>query len=122
MAAVVRGIRGATTLAEDSVEQVYERVPVLVREMLDRNGIAPDDLISMIFTSTDDITAAFPATAARSLGLADVPLLGAREMSVPDDPPFCVRVLAHAYSERSRAAISHVYLEGAVGLRPDLAR
>jgi chorismate mutase len=121
MAAVVRGIRGATTLDEDSVEQVYKRVQALVREMLDRNGLTPDDLISMIFTATDDVTAAFPATAARSLGLGDVPLLGAREMSVPGDPPYCVRILAHAYSERSRSEISHVYLEGAVGLRPDLA-
>ncbi len=121
MAAVVRGIRGATTLDEDSVEQVYKRVQALVGEMLSRNGIGPDDVISMIFTATDDVTSAFPATAARAMGLDEVPLLGAREMAVPGDPPRCVRVLAHVYTERSRAELSHVYLEGAAGLRPDLA-
>lgn len=121
MVAVVRGIRGATTLDEDSVEQIYKRVQALVGEMLSRNGVRPDDIVSMIFTATDDVTATFPATAARALGFEDVPLLGAREMSVPGDPPRCVRVLAHVYSERPRVEISHVYLEGAAGLRPDLS-
>jgi chorismate mutase len=121
MAAVVRGIRGATTLDEDTVEQVYKRVQHLVAEMLNRNGVSPDDVVSMIFTATDDVTAAFPATAARALGLDDVPLLGARELLVPGDLARCIRVLAHVYTERSRREISHVYLEGAVALRPDLA-
>jgi chorismate mutase len=121
MAAVVRGIRGATTLDEDSVEQVYKRVQALVAEMLGRNGVEHEDIVSMIFTVTDDVTAAFPAAAARAMGLHEVPLLGAREMVVSGDPPRCVRVLAHVYSERSRAEIVHVYLEGAVQLRPDLS-
>ncbi len=122
MEAVVRAVRGATTLDEDSVEQVYKRVQALVSEMLARNGLSPDDVISMIFTASDDVTAAFPATAARAVGLEDVALLGAREMAVPGSPPRCVRVLAHVYTDRSRDEIAHVYLEGAVGLRPDLAR
>ncbi len=118
----MRAVRGATTLEEDSVEELYKRVQALVAEMLTRNGLQPDDLISMIFTATDDVTAAFPATAARAMGLESVPLLGAREMSVPGDPPRCIRVLAHAYTTRPRGELAHVYLEGAAGLRPDLAR
>ena len=122
MDAVVRGIRGATTLDADTPEQVRDRVQALLVQMFERNGVDPDDLVSIIFTVTEDISAAFPASAARGLGLEDVPLLGAREMSVPGDPPRCVRVLAHVMSERSRAEIEHVYLEGAASLRPDLAR
>ena len=120
MAARVTGIRGATTLDEDTSEQVFSRVQALVREMLDANGVANEDLVSVILTATDDIRSAFPATAARALGLDDVPLLGARELGVEGAPQRVVRVLVHAYSSRPRGEIRHVYLEGATGLRPDL--
>lgn len=122
MTAVLRAIRGATTLDEDTAEQVYERTRALVAEMMAENELIADDLVSVLFTVTPDIHAAFPATAARSLGLEDVPLLGAVEMVVEGALARCVRVLIHCYSERARADLRHVYLEGATVLRRDLAR
>jgi chorismate mutase len=116
----VRALRGATTVEDDTAEQVTQRVQALVREMLDRNGIDKDDLISVIFTATDDITSIFPATAARGIGLGDVPLLCARELSVQEGTARCIRVLMHLSTERPRSELLHVYLEGARGLRDDL--
>jgi chorismate mutase len=116
----VRALRGATTVDVDTAEQITERVQTLVREMLDRNGIDKDDLISVIFTATDDITSLFPAAAARGVGLGDVPLLCARELAVQDGMPRCIRVLMHLTTTRARADLRHVYLEGAKGLRDDL--
>lgn len=120
MDAVLRGIRGATTLDEDTEEQVFERTQALVRCVVERNEIAPDDIVSMLFTVTDDIVSAFPATAARALGYSDVALLGAKEASVIGAPPLCIRVLVHCYSTRSKAELAHVYLEGAAVLRRDI--
>ena len=116
----MRALRGATTVDVDTAEQITERVQTLVREMLDRNGIDKEDLISVIFTATDDITSLFPAAAARGVGLGDVPLLCARELGVADGTPRCIRVLMHLATSRSRAELRHVYLEGAKGLRDDL--
>ncbi len=116
----VRALRGATTFDEDTAEQISERVQTLVREMLARNGIDKNDLISVIFTATDDLTALFPATAAREVGLGDVPLLCARELSVNEGTPRCIRVLMHLTTERPPSELRHVYLEGAKGLRDDL--
>ena len=120
MAAVLRALRGATTLDEDTPEQVNERVRALVSSMLERNGIDHDDLVSILFTATDDVVSMFPAAAARSLGLGDVPLICARELTVAGAVPRCVRVLLHFYTERTRDSLHHVYLEGARGLRDDL--
>ncbi|MGA2529398.1 MAG: chorismate mutase [Acidimicrobiales bacterium] len=120
MAACLRALRGATTLEEDTAEQVNERVRALVSVMLERNGIDHDDLVSILFTATDDITSMFPATAARSLGLGDVPLICARELAIIGAVPRCVRILMHFYTERTRDSLHHVYLEGARGLRDDL--
>ena len=116
----VRALRGATTLDEDSVEQMEQRVQALLKEMLDRNGVNHDDLISILFTATDDIRSMFPATAARGVGLGDVPLICARELEVINGTRRCVRILMHVTTERSRAELHHVYLEGARGLRDDL--
>ncbi|HVB04784.1 MAG TPA: chorismate mutase [Acidimicrobiales bacterium] len=121
MTAMLRGIRGATTVEADDAGEIRLRTQELVREMLSRNDVKADDLVSIIFTATEDLNAAFPATAARELGLDDVPLLGGREIAVPGALARCVRVLIHCYSERSRAEIRHVYLEGARVLRADLA-
>jgi chorismate mutase len=88
--------------------------------MLARNGVDKADLISVIFTATEDLTALFPATAARAEGLGDVPLLCARELSVQGATPRCIRVLMHLTTERSPSDLRHVYLEGAKGLRDDL--
>jgi chorismate mutase len=92
----------------------------LIGEMLGRNGVSHDDIISMVFTATDDIVSTFPATAARAMGLGDVPLLCARELSVTGGTPRCMRVLMHVTTEHPRSALRHVYLEGASGLRDDL--
>ncbi len=120
MASVVRALRGATTVDADTENAINERVQTLVREMMERNGLDKDDLVSILFTATDDLTATFPATPARRMGLGDIPLLSARELSVRDATPRCVRVLMHVYTDRPRSALRHVYLEGAQGLNDDL--
>lgn len=120
MPPAVRALRGATTVDADTVEQVNERVQALVAAMLDRNGVSKDDLVSVIFTATDDIRSAFPAAAARAVGMGDVPLLCARELDIEGGTPLCIRVLMHLTTDRSRSELHHVYLEGARGLRDDL--
>ncbi len=120
MTRAFRALRGATTVDADTPEQICERVGALVMEMLARNDVDKDDLISIIFTATDDVTSMFPAAAARAVGLGDVPLLCARELAVVGGTPRCIRVLMHLTTERSRAELRHVYLAGAEGLRDDL--
>ena len=115
-----RALRGATTVDQDIPEQITERVVVLLQEMLDRNDVGHDDLVSIIFTATPDIHSMFPATAARTIGLGDVPLLGASELSVEGGVQRCIRVMMHLTTERTRAEMRHVYLEGASHLRDDL--
>lgn len=114
-------LRGATTLDEDERDHLLDRVTVLLREMMDRNGVHHDDLISILFTATDDLHAMFPAEAARTIGLGDVPLICARELDVDGAMARCVRLMAHVETERSRAEIEHVYHHGARALRPDLS-
>ena len=116
----LRALRGATTLDVDTEEQVHERVGVLLREMLDRNQVGHDDLVSIVFTATPDLHAVFPAEAARGIGISDVPLLCATEINVPGAMPRVLRLLAHVTTPRSRAEIHHVYLRGAKALRTDL--
>jgi chorismate mutase len=116
----IRALRGATTVDDDLPEQIIERVADLLETMFDRNDVDHDDLISIFFTATPDVTSMFPATAARKIGLGDVPLICAQEIPVADSTPRCIRVMAHLTTERSRADLHHVYLEGAVGLRDDL--
>jgi len=120
MTAVLRALRGATTVDHDTVEQVSSRVQELVGEMLERNGVGHEEIVSILFTATDDVVSMFPATAARSLGLGDVPLICARELAVLGATPRCIRVLMHCYTDRGRPELHHVYLEGARGLRDDL--
>lgn len=121
MTSMLRAIRGATTVDADREDEVYARTQELVKEMLARNDVSSDDLVSMIFTATSDISSAFPATAARDLGLDDVPLLGAAEASIDGALKRCIRVMIHCYSDRARAEIRHVYLNGAEVLRSDLS-
>jgi chorismate mutase len=118
---VVRAVRGAIQVDRDDPVDVTEGTRELLTEILRRNELDPADLISVVFTVTPDLTSCFPASAARDLGLADVPLLCATEVAVPGALPRVVRVLAHVESERPRSAIRHVYLRGATRLRPDLA-
>ena len=118
----VRALRGATQLTADDPVEMADAVVELLQEMLDRNGLTVDDLISIIFTATPDLTSEFPAAAARTVGLGDVPLLCAQEIDVAGAVPRVVRVMAHAESWRARGEIAHVYLRGAEILRRDLAQ
>lgn len=120
MPLTLRALRGATTVDEDTAEQVGTRVVALLEAMFERNDIDHDDVVSIIFTATDDIHSAFPATAARSVGLGDVPLLCARELDIRGGAAHCIRVLMHLNTELTRSELRHVYLEGARGLRDDL--
>ena len=115
-------IRGATTADADTPEEIVGKTATLLQKMMTLNGVRPDDLVSIIFTATEDITAEFPAAGARAIGLVDVPLLGAREMSVDGSPARCIRVLMHCYSDKSRSEIRHVYEGEAKRLREDLAK
>lgn len=117
----VQGLRGATTVASNDPELITAATRELLEEILRRNGVSVDDLISVVFTATPDLTAAFPAGAARSLGISDVPLLCAQEIAVPGALERCVRVLMHVHTDRERRALRHVYLNEAVELRSDLA-
>ena len=118
----VRAIRGATQLDHDERAHLLERVAELVEQVLARNDLTHDDLISVVFTATPDLHAEFPAYAARLLGITDVPLLCAQEVDVAGAMPRVVRVLAHAETELPRAEVRHVYLHGAAALRTDLRR
>jgi chorismate mutase len=114
----VKALRGATTIDHDTTEQITERVSTLLEELFARNALRHEDLISIIFTATDDIHAMFPAAAARKFGLGDVPLLCARELDIAEGMPLCIRVLIHLSTDE--AELHHVYLENAAGLRDDL--
>lgn len=116
----VRGLRGAITCNENSRQEIEEKTQRLVKELLARNDLEHDDLVSVIFTATDDLTAEFPATAARAVGLGDVPLLCARELAIDGGMPLCIRILIHCCTERPLDQLHHVYLEGARTLRDDL--
>jgi chorismate mutase len=114
-------LRGATTVEADTREGVLDRTRELLAALLERNAVDRDRLVSIIFTSTGDLHSEFPALAARSLGLGDVPLLCARELDVTGGNPRTIRVLIHCYSTRQRASLRHVYLHRAKHLRDDLA-
>jgi chorismate mutase len=116
----VRAVRGAIQVDNDDRDEILQGTSELVTEVLGRNGIDPADLISIVFTATPDLTAEFPAYAARLLGLTDVPLLCTTEIAVPGSMPRVLRLLAHVETSRPRADIRHVYLRGAAGLRTDL--
>ena len=113
-------LRGATTVDLDERRELQARTEELLTEILERNQVAHDDLVSIVFTSTQDLTSEFPAVAARAMGLGDVPLLCAQELAVRDGNPRTVRVLLHCYSATPRAELRHVYLRGARQLRDDL--
>lgn len=116
----VRAIRGATTVDQDVASDIAPRVQELLREIMARNGVDHDDVISVVFTATPDLTSVFPATAARDVGFGDIPLLCASEIAVHGATPRCIRVLLHVYTSLERRNIRHTYLHGAQGLRDDL--
>jgi chorismate mutase len=116
---VLRAVRGAITVPADTADAIRSGTAELLRTVLERNGLGADDLVSILFTATHDLSADFPAVAAREMGLSHVPLLCAREMNVPGAMPRCIRLLAHCYAPADRP-IRHVYLREARQLRLDL--
>jgi chorismate mutase len=118
---VVRGIRGAITVARDEPSLVLDATERLLRAIVDANGFVPDDIASALFTVTPDLVSEFPAAAARRMGWTLVPLLNFTEIGVPGRLERCIRVLIHVNTDADQERIAHVYLEGARVLRPDLA-
>ena len=118
----VRAIRGATQVSVNTREQILDATTELVTEVMARNELTTDDVISVVFTATPELTAEFPALAARKLGFHEVPLLCASEINVPHALPRVIRLIAHVETARPRSAIQHVYLRGATVLRLDIAQ
>jgi chorismate mutase len=114
-----RGIRGATTVESDTAEDILEATADLLETLIRLNDIQPADIVSAVFTTTPELTAAFPALAARDLGWTEVPLLCAHEMNVPGALRGVVRILLHVNTPRTPQEIRHVYLGEARALRPE---
>jgi chorismate mutase len=117
---LVRGIRGAVTVPENSPEAILGAARELLENRARDNNLTPEKIISIIFSVTEDLNAAFPAKAARELGWVEVPLFDTVEISVPGALKRCIRVLLHAYMNCSQHEVKHVYLGEASVLRPDL--
>ena len=118
----VRAIRGAIQVDEDDRDAILEATAELVSAVITRNDLTTDDVISVLFTVTPDLTAEFPALAARKLGFHAVPLMCATEIPVKGAMPRVVRLMAHIETDRPRSEIQHVYLRGAAALRMDIAQ
>ncbi|MTV26839.1 chorismate mutase [Nitriliruptoraceae bacterium ZYF776] len=116
----VRALRGATTLDVDERDHLIERTQEVMAAIFARNDLHEDDLISIVFTATDDIHSAFPAEAAREAGFTHVPLMCARELEIDGGIARCVRLLIHTYTDRAADELRHVYLHDARQLRTDL--
>lgn len=117
----MRALRGATTIEVDERDHVLERTRELIEVVLESNGLDHGDLISIVFTATDDVMSVYPAEAARQLGIVDTPLLCARELDVEGGMDRCVRLLAHVHTTLEPRELKHAYLHDAVRLRTDLA-
>jgi chorismate mutase len=118
----VRAVRGAIQVESTDRDAILEGTAELVSEVMSRNELTTDDVISVLFTTTPDLTAEFPALAARKIGFHDVPLMCSCEIAVPGAMPRVVRLMAHVETDRPRSAIQHVYLRGAIALRLDIAQ
>ena len=115
----LRALRGAITVEGNDRDAILDGTEELVREVMERNSLAADDIVSCLFTCTGDLDAAFPSEAARRLGLSAVPLLCAKEIDVAGALPRVIRLMVHCYADEG-AAPQHVYLREATGLRRDL--
>ena len=118
----LRGVRGATCAIENSKSAIVETTKAMLLKIIEANDMQPDDIASAFFSTTRDLTAEFPAIAARQLGWKEVPLMCMHEMEVPNSLPLCVRVMVHWNTEKTAREIRHVYINGAERLRPDLIR
>lgn len=116
-----RGVRGATTIEADTPAEVLTATRELLQRMVEANDIDPDDVASAIFTTTHDVTAEYPALAARQLGWTDVALICGHEMNVPHGLQKCIRILLHWNTTKASSEIRHIYIKGAANLRPDRA-
>ena len=116
----LRALRGATTVDADDPQQITERVMEMLDALMDRNDLVHDDVVSILFTATDDIHSMFPALPARKAGFGDIPLICARELDIVGGTPRCIRVLVHIETAKERGDLRHVYLHGARGLNDDL--
>lgn len=116
-----RAIRGATT-AENTKEDIFAATKEMLSEIIAANALDTEDIIDIMFTVTEDLNACFPAAAVRDAGISDVPLIDMKAPSVKGALENCIRVLIHINTEKTNADIKHIYLRGAVVLRPDLAK
>ncbi len=119
---MMRGVRGAITVEEDSAEAIWSATQEMLAALIEANNIDEADVASLIFTTTPDLTAAYPAKAARDLGWRQTALMGMQEMAVPGGLERCIRVMIHWNTTKSIDELQHVFLRGAVVLRPDLAK
>jgi chorismate mutase len=115
----LRAARGAIRVPSDDGDALLGSTERLLAAVLERNGIDPEDLVSIMFTATEDLRSAFPAEAARRMGLGKVPLLCAQEIAVEGSMPSVIRILLHFHSDRTIDEVVHVYLDGAESLRDD---
>jgi chorismate mutase len=118
----VRAVRGAVQVIGNDRADILAGTTELVTEVMSRNELSTEDVISVIFTATPDLTAEFPALAARKLGFQEVPLLCATEIDVPGAMRHVVRLMMHVETAKPRSALQHVYLRGAAALRLDIAQ
>lgn len=117
---MVRAIRGAITIESNTVEEILKETKTLLTELEKANNLILDDVISIIFSSTKDLDAGFPAVAARQLGWTDIALMCTNEIDVPGSLKMCIRVMMHVNTEKRNKELKHVYMKGAKVLRPDL--
>ncbi len=119
---MIRGIRGATTVLEDSATHILFETEKLILTMAEQNEIKPDDVASVVISTTSDVASAFPAKAVRSMpDWTYVPVMCTHEMNVPGAITKCIRILMHVNTEKAQREIQHVFLNEAMKLRPDLA-
>ena len=118
----VRAIRGATQVESNTAQSISDATQELVLEMLSANSLTAENVISVLFTSSPDLNAAFPAAAARSIGFENTPLICSVEIDVAGALPRTIRVMAHVETDLSKSEIAHIYLHGAKALRRDIAQ
>jgi len=119
---MIRGVRGATTIENNNEKEIIEQTEILIREMISSNNIIVNDISHIIITTTDDITATFPARAVRNIdGYKYVPVMCMKELSVDNGLPLCIRVMMTINTSKQQEEIVHVYKNNAITLRPDLS-
>jgi len=119
---IMRGARGAITVAANTEESILEATEEVLRAMIEANDIQEEMVASVLFTTTPDLTACYPAKAARNIGWSNTALLGFQEIHVPTGLSMCIRVLIHWNTGKSLEDVEHIYLRGAQVLRPDLKK